>query len=260
MATATIPNTFTNGTNADANLVNANFSYLSSWLNTNVIQPNVANFSVFPTLPSSAPTSDYQAVHKNYVDLFMPAGIITQYVGTAAPAGWRLCDGGLYNAADTTYARLWAAIGTTYGGSGINSFAVPDLKGRVPVGYGAGAGLTARSLNDKSGFETHVLTEAELASHTHTPTNHNHGYTVAGFSTTNSGSSGVIHTHGGVVTGTSDTYGNNESLDHQHSYTAGSNSASTTGGASVLSASSTGGNAAHNNMQPFIVVSYIIKL
>ena len=244
MATASIPNSFTNNTNADANLVNANFSYLSSWLNTNVIQPNAANFSVFPTLPSSAPTSDYQAVHKNYVDLFMPAGVITQYVGTAAPAGWRLCDGALYNAADATYARLWAAVGTTYGGSGINSFAVPDMKGRVPVGYGAGAGLTARSLNDKAGVETVTLTSAQSG----------------------------LRAHGHGITDPSHTHNTNRNLNAVNvAQTAGSpyigigpdpnwNVNSSTTGVTVNTSDALDASSAHNNMQPFIVVSYIIKL
>ena len=264
MATATIPNTFTNGTNADANLVNANFSYLSSWLNTNAIQPSVANFSVFPTLPSSAPTSDYQAVHKNYVDLFMPAGIITQYVGTAAPSGWRLCDGTLYNGADATYARLWAALGTTYGGSGINSFQVPDLKGRVPVGYGAGAGFTARSLNDKGGFETHTLNVNELASHQHAIDhnhaaftsdndypNHDHGYTVAAIGSNpmiNAADTSTAYAYATTAAITSENrqpHAHNIDVPNHVGYSGGIGSGVTL---------------PHNNMQPFVVVSYIIKL
>lgn len=266
MATATIPNSFTNGTNADANLVNANFTYLSSWLNTNAIQPSVANFSVFPTLPSSAPTSDYQAVHKNYVDLFMPAGVITQYVGTAAPSGWRLCDGSLYNAADSTYARLWAAIGTTYGGSGINSFGVPDLRGRVPVGYGSGTGLTARSLNDKAGAETHVLALGEMAQHRH-QMNHDHAPAATG-------GESVGHTHDVLLSSTPSGGLTNVAPSAGTGIIAQDNntSATATSGISVGHTHTldmppyygdtefSGSNTAHNNMQPFIVVSYIIKL
>ena len=277
MATASIPNSFTNGTNADANLVNANFSYLSSWLNTNVIQPSVANFSVFPTLPSSNPTSDYQAAHKSYVDLFMPAGVITQYVGTAAPAGWRLCDGTLYNAADATYARLWATIGTTYGGSGINSFAVPDLKGRVPVGYGAGTGLTTRALNDKGGLETHLLTEAQMPQHRHSQSPHNHTQNphehvfqyrggFGGYAKNGEVYGDFIGLSGGETIlippvgfgGTADsrqtsvgTYANPAVAASNTAY----NNATTPPDMGL-----TGGNAAHNIMQPFVVVSYIIKL
>ena len=274
MATASIPNSFTNGTNADANLVNANFSYLSSWLNTNVIQPSVANFSVFPTLPSSNPTSDYQAAHKSYVDLFMPAGVITQYVGTAAPSGWRLCDGTLYNAADSTYARLWATIGTTYGGSGINSFAVPDLKGRVPVGYGAGAGLTARNLNDKAGTETHTLTEAQMPQHRHSQSPHNH---------TQNPHEHIFQYRGSLGNGNGEVYGDfalgggstvllpptgygGRADSRVDSVSVASNPAVAVSLTATNNATTppdmglTGGNAAHNIMQPFVVVSYIIKL
>jgi microcystin-dependent protein len=267
MATATIPNTFTNGTNADANLVNANFSYLSSWLNTNAIQPSVANFSVFPTLPSSAPTSDYQAVHKNYVDLFMPAGVITQYVGSSAPNGWRLCDGTLYNGSDSTYARLWAAVGTQYGGSGIGSFAVPDMRSRVPVG------LSSETEFDTLGKKAGAKDGIQSHNHTYSGTVDGGGAHAHGDNTGNAGShahtlltqSNSVGTHGHGNTGrlavasssntpVDQTYDTPSAGAHAHTISSQAAHNHTFSGTVVSTGTASG------NLQPYIVVNYIIKL
>jgi microcystin-dependent protein len=262
MATASTPNTFINGQNADANDVNANFSYIMNWLNTNVIQPDLANFSIFPTLPSSNPTNAYHAAHKNYVDLWLPAGSIMQYGGITAPSGWLLCDGTAYDGTNPVYSRLWGAIGTNFGGAGINAFQVPDLKGRVPIGLGAGAGLTNRSINGKGGAETHALTIAELASHNHS-INHDHGAFISGVERQN-------HDHGYDVA----AIGSNPIVNEADTSTA--YAFTNTGGITsaqrqnhdhnidvpnfVGTSGSTGSGTAHNNMQPFIVVNYLIRL
>lgn len=274
MATANTQNVFTNGTNADANLVNANFSYLTSWLNNNVIQPDVANFTVFPTLPASTPTSAYQAVHKAYVDAFLPAGMIVQYVGATAPTGWRFCDGATYNGSDTTYANLWAAIGTTYGGTGVGSFKVPDMRGRIPVGYGLGDGLTNRALGTTGGEETHILTAAEMPSHTHnqgtlaTSTTGEHDHTFA--SSTNhqhrtevQKTTNATHTHnvnGTVAAGPASPSGTTGVWNEFVSV--GSMTLANGGHAHTITGDtgSAGSGTAHNVMQPFVVVSYLIKL
>jgi len=86
---------------------------------------------------------------------------------TADHDGWLLCDGRLVSR--TTYAGLFAQIGTTYGvGDGSTNFNIPDTQGRALGGTGPGSGLTARNQGDKVGVETHILTTAQLASHTHT--------------------------------------------------------------------------------------------
>lgn len=98
-----------------------------------------------------------------------PVGSIMEYAGTVAPTGWVFCDGTAYDRTNPTYTPLFAVIGTTYGvGGGGNDFQVPDRRGRVAVGAGTGAGLTARVLGATGGEETHVQIEAELAPHTHT--------------------------------------------------------------------------------------------
>jgi len=261
MATASVPNTFINGQNADANQVNANFASIVNWLNTNVIQPDLANFSIFPTLPSSTPTSPYQAVHKNYVDLWLPAGSIIQYGGTLAPSGWLLCDGTTYDGSNTIYSRLFAAIGLTYGGSA-SSFQVPDLRGRVPVGYGAGSGLTSRSLNDKSGSETVTLTAAQsgLVGHNHTQNPHNHtqnphdhDINTTWIGTATSHAHNNLYDYVSEGTNGASTQANTNSIQS----TTATNNAETATNNAVASANAS---EAHGNMQPFIVVNFIIKL
>lgn len=97
-------------------------------------------------------------------DSVMAPGSIVWFAGADAPDGWLLCDGALY--ASEVYPELFAAVGYTYGGSG-DYFAVPDLRGRMPVGAGSGQGLTPRVLGDTGGEEAHTLTVDELPEHRH---------------------------------------------------------------------------------------------
>jgi len=94
---------------------------------------------------------------------FLP-GMIQLYAGSAAPTGWLLCDGAAVSR--TTYAALFAVISTTYGAPDANTFKLPDLRGRAPLGAGAGAGLTARTLGATGGEEKHTLIDAEASSGT----------------------------------------------------------------------------------------------
>jgi microcystin-dependent protein len=82
-----------------------------------------------------------------------------------APRGWALCDGQIRQI--NTDQALFAILGTTYGGNGINTFALPDLRGRGPMHMGNGPGLTARNLGDVGGESTHVLSIAEIPAHVH---------------------------------------------------------------------------------------------
>lgn len=95
------------------------------------------------------------------------AGFIQMYGGAVAPAGWLLCDGASYAVA--AQPALFAVLGYAFGGAGAN-FNVPDLRGRSPVGEGAGAGLTPRALGASGGEENHALTDAENGTHLHTLT------------------------------------------------------------------------------------------
>ncbi|MEH2094009.1 phage tail protein [Nostoc sp.] len=103
----------------------------------------------------------------------IPPGASMEFAGSVLPSGWLWEDGTYY--APSTYPALFAAIGYTYGQSGAN-FKVPDSRGRVAVGAGSGAGLTARSLGQGGGLETVTLNLAQTPSHIHgiNDSGHNH--------------------------------------------------------------------------------------
>ena len=102
-------------------------------------------------------------------DVGVPSGVFLAFGGGTVPDGYLLCDGSAINR--TTYARLFTAIGTTWGaGNGTTTFNLPDGRGRAFIGAGTGSGLTARTLGQTLGEENHTMSEAELYPHTHTLT------------------------------------------------------------------------------------------
>jgi microcystin-dependent protein len=82
-----------------------------------------------------------------------------------APQGWVLCNGQLLSIAENS--ALFQLLGTTYGGDGINTFGVPDLRGRSPLGQGSGPGLPPAVLGQMAGTESVTLTVQQIANHTH---------------------------------------------------------------------------------------------
>ena len=82
-----------------------------------------------------------------------------------APLGYLSCSGQLLPI--STYSALFSLLGTTYGGDGRTTFGLPDLRGRVPISSGQGAGLSDRTLGASGGQEAHTLTAAELPAHSH---------------------------------------------------------------------------------------------
>ncbi len=93
-------------------------------------------------------------------------GEIRIFAGTYAPVDWAFCNGAVLPVAGNE--PLFALIGPTYGGNGATTFALPDLRGRVPVGYGAGVGgLTSRALGATGGAETVTLSMGTTPPHTH---------------------------------------------------------------------------------------------
>ena len=93
-------------------------------------------------------------------------GEIILFAGNFAPRDWALCDGQILQIQDNQ--ALFSLLGTTYGGDGRTTFALPDLRGRAPIHAGTGPGLTNRRLGSRGGFETVALTETQLPGHTHT--------------------------------------------------------------------------------------------
>ena len=157
---------------------------------------------------------------------FVPTGVVQFHSGSSAPAGWLLCDGTAYSR--TTYATLFAVIGTGYGtGDGSTTFNVPDFRGRMPIGVGTGSGLTARVRGTTYGAETTTLTSSNIptitsgnqsADHTHYPTAAGTLYTaVNGFSAIGGGYQGLLVIQGND--GGTNALTTTNSAAHTHSYT-----------------------------------------
>lgn len=182
---------------------------------------------------------------------YSPPGMISMFAGLSIPDGWVLCDGQAISR--TTYANLFTAIGTLYGsGDGSTTFNVPNLKGKVPVGLDSGD-TSFDALGETGGHK-------ELQAHTHPGAAHNHtgttntegahvhnyvDYTPDGGAAVNFGSQ---YTVGGLTNYTRTTQAGTA---HSHTFTTGTSSTEYTG-------SSGGGNA--GNLQPYIVLNYIIKI
>lgn len=81
------------------------------------------------------------------------------------PIGWQACDGSLLPISQ--YQILYTLLGTTYGGDGIQTFAVPDMRGQLPLHQGTGPGLTPRVIGEVGGTETVTLTQLQMPQHTH---------------------------------------------------------------------------------------------
>lgn len=178
-----------------------------------------------------------------------PAGSLMPYAGTTEPTGWLFCYGQAISR--STYAALFTAIGTTYGsGDGSTTFNVPDLRGRVIAGQDDMGGTSANRLTNQSGgldgdtlgatggAETHTLTEAQLASHKH--------FIAANTSTTD----GSPSLSASQQMATSNSTGGGPSYTLQGTSTA----------ATIGLTSATGSGSSHNNVQPTIILKYIIKV
>ena len=215
----------------------------------------------------------------------LPAGSMQMYAGTAtqtvsagvvtttAPSGWLLANGDAISR--TTYSSLFSAIGTTYGaGDSSTTFNLPDLRGRLPMGAGTGAGLnasgtgvtsgtamTARALGAWFGEETHLLTTSELASHTHANTV---GSSAGGSnSITGAMSANADHTHYLDMsayngTGNYTAVGYNGPLYTNNGQTKSTNIAHTH--AIGINNVAEGGNSRHAIVPPCVVVNYLIKI
>src|SRR5512135_3630836 len=94
-------------------------------------------------------------------------GEIRLFGGNFAPVGWAFCDGALVPISEND--ALFNLIGTTYGGDGQLTFALPDLRGRLPMHMGTGPGLSPRTIGEQGGVETVTLTANQIPAHSHVP-------------------------------------------------------------------------------------------
>ena len=92
-------------------------------------------------------------------------GEIKMFAGTFAPSGWQLCNGQLLSISQNT--ALFSLLGTTYGGNGTTTFALPDLRGRAPIHQGQGNGLSNYVLGEVIGTENVTLSQQQMPVHTH---------------------------------------------------------------------------------------------
>jgi microcystin-dependent protein len=149
------------------------------------------------------------------------------FAGNFAPANWALCNGQLLPI--SSYEALFTLLGTTYGGDGMNTFAVPDLRGRVPVHQGQGPGLTNCVIGQPGGAESVTLSPAQMSMHAHNP---------------------ACNSQPGTST------------DPTNNFWAASSDLSPYSDQTLNATmfSSAGGSQPHENMMPYVATNYIIAL
>jgi microcystin-dependent protein len=155
------------------------------------------------------------------------------FAGNFAPRGWAFCDGQLLPISQNT--ALFSLIGTTYGGDGRTTTQLPDLRGRTPMHAGRGPGLTDRRLGQRGGSEAITVTETQIPNHDHNAQAYTRPGDLADPSNRSLARSSGPNTYQSDAT-------NNLTL---------MNSAAL---------APTGGSQAHNNMQPYLTLSFIIAL
>lgn len=149
-----------------------------------------------------------------------------------APTGWAFCDGQLLPISQNT--ALFSLLGTTYGGDGRVTFRLPNLQGRAPMGPGQGPGLTPRDLGEEGGSESVTLLASEIPAHTHAV--RANGLDVADTNVPSPAASFALSSGGTLYQATA---------------------TATASPAAVVNA---GGSQPHNNMQPYLTLSFCIAL
>lgn len=171
-------------------------------------------------------------------------GEIKMFGGEYPPKNWAFCEGQVLPI--NTYNQLYSIIGMTYGGDGRTTFALPDLRGRTPIGAGTGTGgLTPRLIGQKSGSERVGLSQTAMPVH-------NHG--VAGVSGTVKCNSGT----GQEKNPTGLQFGAAAGGSFNESAPTGAMAPGNVAASGVVDKA--GGNNAHENMQPWLCTRYIICL
>jgi microcystin-dependent protein len=158
-------------------------------------------------------------------------GEIVMFAGNFAPRGWAFCQGQLLAISQNT--ALFSLLGTTYGGDGRTTFALPDLRGRIAIHHGRGPGLSDYRQGQRGGVERVTLLPTEIPAHSHT---------------------GQINTSASA--GSESSPAGNYIAAHPGAFSEDTTGAKIEG----VVTGNTGGNQPHNNMQPYLAVNYIIAL
>lgn len=188
----------------------------------------------------------------------LPAGVVLPWAGVSAPSGYLLCDGSAVSR--TTFSTLFANIGTTYGvGDGSTTFNLPNMLGRTPVGAGTYTdpvlGSTTRTLGTSAGAASHTLSVSEMPSHNHGGATGSHVHQM--FTPSATGTQRLPAEGGDSVEVIS-----NQGGDFSYTMSGRIGGATPTAGqtnSATSSISAQGGGSSHNNMQPYLVLNYIIK-
>ena len=183
-----------------------------------------------------------------------------------APRGWAECNGQLMAISQNT--ALFSLLGTTYGGNGTTTFALPDMRGRVMVHTGMGPGLSNRDMGEVGGAEVHTLSVNELPAHDHALGTHTHTIPELSFGLRASSAAATSIAAAGNVLATATVSGNgNPKVTQIYNAgpadvslgTGGTTAASATGAAAGMTGSA-GGGQPHSNMQPFLGLKCVIAL
>ncbi len=170
-------------------------------------------------------------------------GEIRMFAGNFAPAGWMFCEGQLLPISE--YETLFQLIGTTYGGDGQSTFALPDLRGRAPMHAGTNNGRIFQ-LGEMGGQEEVTLTVNQIPSHNH----------AVGFNMDVSKRAGTADTPSGNVPAVNGARG----VEYSTATNASMGGTAVISGAAPTLTNYVGGSQPHNNMQPYVCISYIISL
>ena len=157
------------------------------------------------------------------------------FAGNFAPQGWALCNGQLLPISQNT--ALFSLLGTTYGGDGKSNFALPNLQGSAPIGAGQGPGLSLRDLGESGGEQTVALLESEMPAHQHTA---------------------QASTAGGVNSPAGAAWGESK-LGKTPLYVYAPGGANNVP-MSPQALSTAGGGLPHNNMPPYLCLTFIIAM
>jgi microcystin-dependent protein len=177
-------------------------------------------------------------------------GEITMFAGNFAPKNWAFCNGQILSIAQNT--ALFSLLGTTYGGNGQTTFALPDLRGRTPLQWGQGPGLSPYDLGEASGTENVTLTINEMPAHNHAISGGGQASITLPCSTSAGDNDSPVGRIPAVTPAGEEQYADASAANAQM--------AGNTVNIPAPTLAPNGGSQPHNNLSPYLAVTYIIAL